>query len=104
MRPWLQVDRCLSHDGRQCAIPNFHHWRPDHITPSLFFPSPPKNAQVYGQASDIVLEVESTMKDNMRFLKELSDITGRTEAQIKDDFKCVCYWALLALRWDLLDT
>lgn len=45
--------------------------------------------QVYGQASDIVLEVESTMKENMRFLKELSDITGRSEAQIREDFKCV---------------
>lgn len=44
---------------------------------------------MYGQASDIVLEVESTMKENIRFLKELSDITGRSEAQIKEDFKCV---------------
>lgn len=44
---------------------------------------------MYGQASDIVLEVESTMKENIRFLKELSDITGRSEEQIKQDFMCV---------------
>ncbi len=44
---------------------------------------------MYGQASDIVLEVESTMRENQRFLKELSDITGRPLEQVKADFKCV---------------
>jgi hypothetical protein len=33
--------------------------------------------QVYGQASDIVLEVEQTMGDNERFLIELAKTTGR---------------------------
>jgi hypothetical protein len=51
--------------------------------------SPPPHTKVYGQASDIVLEVENSIRDNQRFLKELSDITGRSPEQIKEDFKCV---------------
>lgn len=42
--------------------------------------------QVYGQASDIVLEVDSTMRENQRFLAELSRLTGRKPEQIKKDF------------------
>jgi len=33
--------------------------------------------QVYGQASDIVLEVEENMSDNKRFLKALTTITDK---------------------------
>lgn len=42
---------------------------------------------MYGQASDIILEVEENMGDNARFLRELSQTTGRPLEQIVKDFK-----------------
>ena len=70
-------------DKTLTLLPSLPSSVPRSVPPSFpsLFPQ-----QVYGQASDIVLEVDSTMRENQRFLAELSRLTGRKHEQIKEDF------------------